>query len=66
MEGTKKRGLSPAQKKKVREIFLPFFFFSVHPPFLSFFSKKLIKIPTENAVNHKLAKAKEAILANDR
>ena len=49
MEGTKKRGLSPAQKKKVREIFLPFFFFSVHPPFFSFFAKKLLTIPSENA-----------------
>jgi len=71
MEGTKKRGLSPAQKKKVSK-FLSFFF----PTSLRFFSRKQKThfFFLQNATflrkwkikKQKLAKAKEAILANDR
>ena len=70
MEGTKKRGLSPAQKKKVRRSLLPLFqesSSSFSSFFLSFFFRSRVSslLPPKNS-KQKLSKAKEAILANER
>jgi len=73
MEGTKKRGLSPAQKKKVCFFFffcLSFssFFLRRFLLFLSFFAHfpcLLLSLSSKNQ-KQKIAKAKEEILANNR